>query len=197
MSVYTPVGSGATIASLGGTGITVQGGQVNTVASGGAVRNILDDGSGNATVSGNFTVNGGTVSMAGAVVQAAQFKGTSGTLDMRFTPATLNNSFSALQLSASQVSSKSANYNMVANDAGVFVTTGASAIVITLNHGNGTGAMQFVQKVDAGAGSVTLTPDVGTIDGAATKSLNVQNMSALCAYDGANWHIVALNTGVI
>lgn len=190
-------GGGATIASLGGAGIATQGGQINTVASGGAVRNILDDGSGNATVAGNLSVNGSTVNMAGAVVQAAQFKGTSGTLDMRFTPATLSNSLRVSQLGASQIVSESANYNMAANDSLVLVTTGASTIVVTLNHGNGAGTIQTVKKVDAGAGTVTLTPDTGTLDGAATKSLNVQNMSAVCIFDGTNWQIIAVNTGVI
>lgn len=186
--------AGGGVASIGGAGTAVVGGAIVTLASGSITRNTLDDGAGNMVLAGNLnlaigkTVNTDNVFSVNASTRIS-LGGTNATV-------TQGGFFANAGFGAGAVQTKSANYNMVATDFAVYVTTAASTIVITLKS-NGTGTIQVVQKVDAGAGSVTLTPDVGTIDGAASKSLNVQNMSAMCQFDGTNWHVIAVNTGVI
>lgn len=102
-----------------------------------------------------------------------------------FFVAGLGNTLGAIQ-------AKSANYPMVVGDYGVYATGGAGGITITLKN-NGIGTVQFVKKVDAGAGAVTVAADVGTIDGTATKALAAQFNSFLCGFDGTNWQIISKN----
>lgn len=43
-------------------------------------------------------------------------------------------------------------------------------------------------KGDAATNNITITPNSGTIDGAATKVINTNNGSVRLVHDGANWH---------
>ena len=64
-------------------------------------------------------------------------------------------------------------------------TAGAGGFVLTLPAVN-IGAAVFAKKVDSGAGTVTLTPASGTIDGAANKPLTVQYDAYHLVSDGTN-----------
>ena len=86
---------------------------------------------------------------------------------------------------------KAGNYAMTATDTAVMVTTGAGAIAITLPPAPVPGRLCAVKKVDAGAGTVTVTPAAGTLDGAANQVLAAQNHGVLVQFDGANWFTVA------
>jgi hypothetical protein len=86
---------------------------------------------------------------------------------------------------------KAANYPMTAADTGVMVTTGAGVITVTLPAAPETGRVVWVKKVDAGAGTVTVSPAAGTLDGAASQSLAGQNTGIMCQWDGAKWLTVA------
>lgn len=83
------------------------------------------------------------------------------------------------------------NTAMNATDFEVLVTTGAGAIAIALPVAPSTGRMAAVKKVDAGAGTVTVTPAAGTLDGAVSQPLAGQNTGILVQFDGANWWTVA------
>ncbi len=86
---------------------------------------------------------------------------------------------------------KAANYPMTATDLAVKVTTGAGVITITLPPAPVAGQVCAVKKVDAGAGTVTVAPAAGTLDGAASQSLAGQNTGIMVQFDGANWHTIA------
>jgi len=83
------------------------------------------------------------------------------------------------------------NTAMTATDFELLVTTGAGAIAVTLPAAPSTGRMAAVKKVDAGAGTVTVTPAAGQLDGAASQPLAGQNTGILIQWDGANWWTVA------
>jgi hypothetical protein len=88
------------------------------------------------------------------------------------------------------VLAKSITYNMAASDFGVFATGGAGGITITLSTTPQIGTINFVKKVDSGAGAIVVTPSTGTLDGAASVSLPTQFESVICSFDGTNWQII-------
>jgi len=106
------------------------------------------------------------------------------------TPAAAVTALGAGQL-VLPVTAKAANYPMVAGDSTVLVTTAAGAIAITLPAAPVTGRVVWVKKVDAGAGTVVITPAAGTLDGAASQTLTGQNTGIMVQFDGANWWTIA------
>lgn len=83
------------------------------------------------------------------------------------------------------------NTAMSGTDCALNVTTGASAVTITLPAAPVAGRIAQVKKVDAGAGAVAVTPASGTLDGAASQSLAAQNHGILVQSDGTNWFTIA------
>lgn len=90
---------------------------------------------------------------------------------------------------------KTTNYVMAVTDTFIAVTTGGSAITVTLPLASGTagGKMIIIKKIDSGGGAVTLSGTGGnTIDGAATKSLAAQWSTALLISNGVDkWFVVS------
>lgn len=87
--------------------------------------------------------------------------------------------------------SKSANYTANVGDF-VNVTTGTSAVTVTLPVDAGIGAIVTVKKIDSGTGAVTVvTSDGSTVDGVAGSTGRTQAATQYLAwtlwYDGANW----------
>ena len=91
------------------------------------------------------------------------------------------------------VVAKSADYIATSADHVILVTTGASAITITLPTAVGiTGKPYKIKKADAGAGTVVIDGNSSeTIDGAATLTLTNQYDFADIVSDGANWVVVS------
>ena len=88
-------------------------------------------------------------------------------------------------------SSQTANYTAQVGEF-VNVTTGSSAITVTLPASPGAGAIVTVKKVDSGTGAVTVkTSDGSTVDGVAGTTGRAQAATQYLAwtlwYDGANW----------
>ena len=80
---------------------------------------------------------------------------------------------------------KSAIYTASSGDI-VMATAGAGGWVLTLP-AVARGAFVYVKKVDSGAGTITITPASGTIDGASTLGLVVQYDVAMLVSDGVGW----------
>ena len=76
-------------------------------------------------------------------------------------------------------------YTALAGDI-VLATAGAGGFTVTLPAVS-RNAQVFVKKVDSGAGTITVSPASGTIDGAASLALVVQYDAALLVCDGTNW----------
>lgn len=115
--------------------------------------------------------------VSGAVVYAE-----SGSLKARTSGGTL-------QTFAGEVVSKSANATLTSVEKTVLATGGAGGIVLTLPAVS-KGLEYIVKKVDAGVGTVTITPASGTIDGAANKVLSAQYAFTRIVCDGTNWFII-------
>lgn len=86
---------------------------------------------------------------------------------------------------------QSANYTANVGDF-VNVTTGASAITVTLPASPSVGAVVTVKKVDSGAGAVTVkTTDGSEVDGIAGATGRAQAATQYLAwtlwFDGTNW----------
>jgi hypothetical protein len=92
-------------------------------------------------------------------------------------------------------SSQNANFSVVALATVYRVTTGGSTITCTLPTAVGIpGQTVIVKKIDAGAGTVVVTPTGGqTIDGLATFTLSAQYQYIGMESDGANWSIFTRN----
>lgn len=107
------------------------------------------------------------------------------------------------------VVSVSADYNVLAYDDCVLVTTGATNKTITLayvlaayliaNIDINVGGTQYtfdigkritIKKVDSGAGNVIIDGDGANIDGSATITLTTQYESLTLQWDGTNWNII-------
>ena len=71
----------------------------------------------------------------------------------------------------------------------VLATAGAGGFTVTLPASTINNQVT-VKKVDNGAGTITISPTSGTIDGAATKSIVVQYTSQTYVADGTNWNII-------
>ena len=79
-------------------------------------------------------------------------------------------------------------YTALAGDI-VLATAGAGGFTVTLPPVT-KNAQVFVKKVDAGAGTITISPASGTIDGAASAALINQYDEVLLVADGTNWNNV-------
>ena len=72
----------------------------------------------------------------------------------------------------------------------ILVSTGASTRTITLPAvAANSGRSIFIKKIDSGAGIATITPNGGTIDGAASNGLNAQYSFVQIVSDGTNWFV--------
>lgn len=78
-------------------------------------------------------------------------------------------------------------YTALAGDI-VLATAGAGGFTVTLPAVSRNAQVQ-VKKVDSGAGTITVSPASGTIDGAASYALVVQYDSVTLVCDGTNWNI--------
>ena len=86
----------------------------------------------------------------------------------------------------------SANYTITNTDglATILVSTSGTNRTITLPAvASSVGRTLTIKKVDSGVGAVTITPNGGTIDGAASFALGVQYNSIGIVSDGTNWSI--------
>lgn len=86
---------------------------------------------------------------------------------------------------------QSANYTAAPGDF-VMVTTGSSAITVTLPASPGLGTYVTVKKIDSGTGAVTVkTSDGSTVDGVAGGTGRAQAATQYLAWtlwnDGTNW----------
>jgi len=107
------------------------------------------------------------------------------------------------------IQNKSANYNVMAYDDVVFMTTGAtnktvtlaysqigfleSSIILNINTVDTTleyGKQITIKKVDSGAGNVIIDGNGALIDGAATYTIYTQYDSVTLQWDGTNWNII-------
>ena len=95
--------------------------------------------------------------------------------------------------SVSGVLSVSASTTIATTDAisVVLVTTGNTNRTITLPAvAANAGRSLLIKKVDSGTGTVTITPNGGTVDGASTNVINAQYSFAELVSDGINWHVI-------
>ncbi len=99
-----------------------------------------------------------------------------GQLDLRYT-------------SPRNVVAKSATYSALAADI-VLCTAGAGGFTVTLPAAV-LDEQVIVKKVDSGAGSITITPASGTIDGQATLVIAMQYEGFTMVSDGTNWFVIA------
>lgn len=162
--------NGPVIVSIGGTGVATLGGELATLNSLGALRNILDDGSGNATVAGTLTASWGII--LGAVLQVSHgFK--------------------------LPVSTQTTTYSILGTDFAIMADATGGAFTVTTPTGLATvGWFGVVQKVDASANAVTVAPAAGTIDGAASISLpNQYDAVVLLKVAAARVAVIANNAG--
>jgi hypothetical protein len=89
------------------------------------------------------------------------------------------------------VAAKSADYTVGAGDHVINGTSGAGGITITLPAASGTGRKLTINKVDAGAGALTIDGNgAETINGSATASLTAQWDSITIVSDGSGWIII-------
>lgn len=91
------------------------------------------------------------------------------------------------------VVSKSIDYTATTSDFNVLCTGGVSGITITLPAATNTGLVLHIEKVDSGAGAVTVSrAGSDTIEGATTASLASQYSSVTLVADGtATWYKIA------
>lgn len=75
----------------------------------------------------------------------------------------------------------------------ILVTTGTGDINITLPiAASAAGRIFTVKKVDAAVGTITITPNTGTIDGSATWTINTQFSFVRMLCDGANYDVIGV-----
>jgi hypothetical protein len=97
-----------------------------------------------------------------------------------------------LQNIGNEITVKSANATLTYAESGIIsVTTGASAITVTLPSAATTQVRYVIKKVDLGAGVVTIaTTSSQLIDGVSTKTLTNQYASIEVVSDGTGWAVV-------
>jgi hypothetical protein len=88
----------------------------------------------------------------------------------------------------SNVVTKSANYTAVAGDI-VLCTAGGGGFTVTLPAAT-INSQVIVKKIDGGAGTITISPAAGTIDGAGSQSITTRYQSYTLVADGTNWNII-------
>ena len=86
-----------------------------------------------------------------------------------------------------RVTAQSGTYAAIAGDI-VFATAGAGGFTVTLPAST-IGSQVVVKKVDAGAGTITITPTSGTIDGSASSTIVTRYVSLTFVADGTNWNL--------
>jgi hypothetical protein len=87
-----------------------------------------------------------------------------------------------------RVTAQSANYTAIAADI-VLCTAGAGGFTVTLPAST-INSQVIVKKVDGGAGTITITPTSGTIDGAANQTITTRYVSLTMVADGTNWNLI-------
>lgn len=87
-----------------------------------------------------------------------------------------------------RVTARSTTYTALASDI-VLCTAGAGGFTVTLPAST-INSQVIVKKVDAGAGTITISPTSGTIDGAATDTITTRYVSNTYVADGTNWNKV-------
>lgn len=92
------------------------------------------------------------------------------------------------RIGVSRVLAKSANYTLSGADV-VLGTAGAGGWTATLPAAS-LGTQVVVKKIDSGAGTITVSPASGTIDGAASVALIVRYDSVWLESDGTNWFVL-------
>ncbi len=113
------------------------------------------------------------------------------------TPTVTGTVTSYVPVVQSSVLATSSNYTVTTTDGydTLLVTTGASNITITLPAvASNAGRRLAIKKIDSGVGTVTVTPNGGTIEGASSNVIRVQYSSIEIISDGINWY--ALQSGL-
>jgi hypothetical protein len=87
-----------------------------------------------------------------------------------------------------RVTAQSANYNAIAGDI-VLATAGGGGFTVTLPAST-ISSQIVVKKVDGGAGTITITPTSGTIDGSASATITTRYVSLTLVADGTNWNLI-------
>lgn len=135
---------------------------------------------------GKFSVSQATLSASALAWLATQsdfqLVGTDTFPARASTPSTTTPKTSAFAIVA-RAGAAVMSYNEMA-----LVSTGGGAFALTLPP-NYAGATVIVKKVDASANACTVTPQSGTIDGAANLVLNTQWQSRELICDGTNWYV--------
>lgn len=90
------------------------------------------------------------------------------------------------------VTSKTTTYTITTSDAVVLCSASGGAFTVTLPTAVGnTGKIFHIKKTDSSANAVTIDGDGSeTIDGAATKAVQIQYQSFTLVSDGTNWSIL-------
>lgn len=104
-----------------------------------------------------------------------------------FSPTSSSAPVSAAASGLGGINNQSAQvaYATTTQDNGTLVRfNDASAVAVSLN--SGINAPYIIYLANYGAGTVTVTPTTGTINGAATLAL-ATNASAMASFDGTNW----------
>lgn len=103
------------------------------------------------------------------------------------TGGTIGNSLSGTIAASESTNAQTASYALQSSDCGKLVTMNdASSNTLTLNNFS---AGNYVDVLNIGAGTMTLTAGVGSISGG--PSSLTQNQGAKIVYDGTNWHVQA------
>lgn len=97
-------------------------------------------------------------------------------------------------------SAKSANFSILSSDQNKFFPVDATAGAVTgtlptLASGDA-GWSTIIGKIDAGSSSVVVAPASGTINGAASVSLSIQNAAFLVYWTGTVWYALSLSPSI-
>lgn len=98
-------------------------------------------------------------------------------------------------LTPNSVLSASSNYTVTTTDgvSVVSMTTGASNVTVTLPAvASSGGRILTIKKIDSGAGTITITPNGGTINGNTTNVLTAQYSWITMYCNGANWFVTSV-----
>jgi hypothetical protein len=98
----------------------------------------------------------------------------------------------ASAITATSVTSKTANYTATTSDDVILCNASGGAFTITLYAASGNSGKQLtIKKTDSSNNAVTIDGNASeTIDGTTTKAIAAQYTSLTIVCDGSNWHII-------